>query len=148
MYFSFEAFEAAAARNQTANTPAASLLYALDLQLERIESEGLGARWARHRAMAERTWAWVDEMRETRGIELRVLAAAVRRSPSVTCVAVPEGFSGVEITRRMAERGYTIAAGYGRLKEGTFRIGHMGDHTLDELEALLEELTSVISGRA
>ncbi len=147
LYFSFEAFEAAAARHQTANTPAASLLFALDLQLERIESEGLEARWARHRAMAERTWVWVDEMRDTRGIDLRVLAAAGRRSPSVTCVALPEGLSGVEITQRMAERGYTIASGYGTLKEGTFRIGHMGDHTLDELESLLEELTSVISER-
>jgi aspartate aminotransferase-like enzyme len=147
LYFNFEAFEAAAARHQTANTPGASLLFALDLQLERIESEGLEARWARHRGMAERTWAWVDEMREVRGVELRVLAADGRRSPSVTCVAVGEGLSGVEITRRMAERGYTIAPGYGKLKESTFRIGHMGDHTLAELEALLEELTSVITRR-
>jgi aspartate aminotransferase-like enzyme len=147
LYFSFEAFEGAVARNQTANTPAASLLFALDLQLERIESEGLEARWARHHAMAERTWGWVDEMREERGVNLRVLASEGRRSPSVTCVAVPEGLSGVEITRRMAERGYTIASGYGRLKESTFRIGHMGDHTVEELDALLEELTSVIGRR-
>jgi aspartate aminotransferase-like enzyme len=147
LYFSFEAFEGAVARHQTANTPAASLLYALDLQLQRIESEGLEARWARHRAMAERTWAWVDEMRDQRGMDLRVLAAEGRRSPSVTCVAVPEGLSGVEITSRMAGRGYTIASGYGRLKESTFRIGHMGDHTVEELDALLEEMTSVITGR-
>lgn len=147
LYFNFEAFETAVARNQTANTPAASLLYALDLQLERIDAEGLDARWARHRAMAERTWAWVDELRETNGVDLRVLAAAGRRSPSVTCVAVPEGLSGVEITRQMAERGYTIASGYGKLKERTFRIGHMGDHTVDELDALLEELKAVIVGR-
>jgi aspartate aminotransferase-like enzyme len=147
LYFSFEAFESAAAQHQTANTPAASLLYALDLQLQRIESEGVEARWARHRAMAERTWAWVDEMREQRGVDLRVLGAEGRRSPSVTCVAVPEGLSGVEITSRMAGRGYTIASGYGRLKESTFRIGHMGDHTVEELDALLEEMTSVITGR-
>jgi predicted phosphoserine aminotransferase len=146
LYFSFEAFEGAVSRNQTANTPAASLLYALDVQLERIEAEGLEARWARHRAMAERTWAWVDEMRESRDLDLRVLATEGRRSPSVTCVAVPEGLSGVEITRRMAERGYTIASGYGKLKESTFRIGHMGDHTIEELDALLEELASVITG--
>jgi aspartate aminotransferase-like enzyme len=147
LYFSFEAFESAVALNQTANTPAASLLYALDLQLERIGAEGIEARWARHRAMAERTWAWVDEMREERGLGLGVLAVEGRRSPSVTCVAVPEGLSGVEVTRGMAERGFTIAPGYGRLKESTFRIGHMGDHTLEELDALLEELTSVITGR-
>jgi aspartate aminotransferase-like enzyme len=144
LYFSFEVLEKAAARNQTANTPAVSLLFALDEQLGRIEAEGLDARWARHRAMAERTWRWVDDMCADHGIELRVLAPDGRRSPSVTCVALPGGLDGVEITRRMAERGFTIASGYGRLKEGTFRIGHMGDHTMDELEALLDCLTSMI----
>jgi aspartate aminotransferase-like enzyme len=144
VYFSFEALEAAVAKNQTANTPAVSLLYALDAQLEAIETEGLEARWARHRAMAERVWRWVAEMRVRHGVDLEVLAGEGRRSPSVTCVAVGDGLSGVEITRRMAERGYTIASGYGQLKERTFRIGHMGDHTMQDLEGLLEVLTSVI----
>lgn len=144
LYFSFAALEKAAVKHQTANTPAVSLLYALEAQLERIEAEGLESRWTRHRAMAERTWAWVDWMRECHGLEVRVLAAEGRRSPSVTCVELPEGLSGVEITRRMAELGFTIAPGYGELKPKTFRIGHMGDHTLAELEALLEALSSVV----
>jgi aspartate aminotransferase-like enzyme len=42
------------------------------------------------------------------------------------------------------ERGYTLAAGYGKLKPSTIRIGHMGDHTLAELEALLSVLDEVI----
>ncbi len=144
LYFGFQAFEQAVEKNQTANTPAVSLLYALDAQLEAIEAEGLEARWARHRAMAERTWAWVDELRERRDIDLRVLADEGRRSPSVTCVVTPEGMSGVEITRRMAALGYTIASGYGPLRETTFRIGHMGDHTVEELNTLLDRLTSVM----
>jgi predicted phosphoserine aminotransferase len=144
LYFDFHAFEKAVANDQTSNTPAVSLLYALDEQLARIEAEGLEARWARHEAMAERTWAWVDEMRERHGIELRVLAAEGRRSPSVTCVRLPDGLSGVEITRRLAERGFTIASGYGGLKERTFRIGHMGDHTMDELDALLDQIELIV----
>ncbi len=147
LYFSFEAFETSAARNQTANTPAVSLLYALDEQLGRIEAEGLEARWARHRAMAERTWRWVDEMRRGHGIELRVLAPEGRRSPSVTCVMLPEGLDGLEIARRVKERGYTVAPGYGRLKTRAFRIGHMGDHTVEELDGLLDCLTSVIRAK-
>jgi len=145
LYFSFEALEAAVANSQTSNTPAVPLLYALDLQLGRIEEEGLEARWARHQAMAERTWRWVDELRARHGIDVRVLAEDGRRSASVTCVALPDGLSGIEITRRMAERGYTIASGYGKLKERTFRIGHMGDHTMAELKELLEVLASVIT---
>ncbi len=146
LYFSFEAFEQSVEKHQTTNTPAISLLYALSHQLRRIEEEGLERRWARHRAMAERTWNWVAEVRERHGLDIRVLADEGRRSPAVTCVALPEGLSGVDIAGRMRERGFTIAAGYGKLKTGTFRIGHMGDHTLDELEALLEELEKVLTG--
>ncbi len=146
LYFSFEAFEAAAAKKQTSNTPAVSLIYALDEQLARIESEGLEARWARHEAMAERTFRWVAELRERHGIDLRVLATEGRRSPSVTCIALPERLSGVEVARGMKARGFTIASGYARLKERTVRIGHMGDHTLEELEALLGELEQVMVG--
>lgn len=146
LYFSFEAFEAAVASRQTSNTPAVSLLYALDEQLARIESEGLEARWARHEAMAERAWRWVAEVRERRGIELRVLASEGRRSPSVTCIALPEGLSGVDVARRMKARGFTIASGYAKLKERTIRIGHMGDHTVEELDALLDQLEQVILG--
>jgi aspartate aminotransferase-like enzyme len=146
-YFSFEALEKAAAKLQTSNTPAVSLLFALDYQLERIEAEGIETRWERHRRMAERTWRWVDEVRERHGVDIRLLARAGRRSPSVTCVALPPGQSGVEITRRMKEQGYTIAPGYGSLKDKAFRIGHMGDHTLAELESLLGTLERVMVGK-
>ncbi len=44
----------------------------------------------------------------------------------------------------MAALGYTIASGYGPLREKTFRIGHMGDHTVAELNTLLDRLTAVI----
>ena len=36
----------------------------LAAQLQRIDAEGIEARWARHAAMAQRTWSWVGEMRE------------------------------------------------------------------------------------
>lgn len=44
----------------------------------------------------------------------------------------------------MEARGFTIGAGYGKLKDPTIRIGHMGDHTVAELEALLGALEEVI----
>lgn len=144
LYFSFEKLEEAAEKGQAANTPAVSLLFALDRQLADIEAEGVENRWARHREMAERTWRWVVDARERAGLDLDVLAAVGRRSPSVTCVSLPSRLDGRQVARRMADRGYTIAPGYGKLKASSIRIGHMGDHTLEELEALLEELESVI----
>ena len=43
-----------------------------------------------------------------------------------------------------AKFGYTIGAGYGTLKDATIRIGHMGDHTVAEVEKLLGALEEVL----
>jgi aspartate aminotransferase-like enzyme len=83
-------------------------------------------------------------MRE-RGVMLSVLAPPAYRSPSVTCIKVPEGRSGSKIASEMKARGFVIASGYGPLKDSTFRIGHMGDHTLDELDALLDVLQEILT---
>ncbi len=144
IYFDLVEFEKYIVKNQTPNTPALSLMYALAAQVARIDAETIEARWARHAAMAERTWAWADEMR-ARGVEMRVLAPAGYRSPTVTCLTVPPGKTGSAINEAMKSRGYTISAGYGSLKDTTIRIGHMGDHTVEELNALLAVLAELVA---
>ena len=145
VYFDFLEYEKNILKNQTPNTPALSLFYALAAQLDRIRAETIEARWARHEAMARRTWEWVDEMRGA-GVALSVLAPAGYRSPTVTCIRLPDGgLTGSEVTKRLKARGYTIASGYGVLKDATIRIGHMGDHTVEELDALLAELREILA---
>jgi len=141
-YFDLIEFDVYWRRHQTPNTPAVSLLYALAAQAERIRAEGVEARAARHWAMAERTWAWVQERGPARGLSL--FAPPGRRSPTVTTIAVEGAMSATEICGEMTRRGWTLGTGYGTLKETTFRIGHMGDHTLDELDALLAALEEVL----
>ena len=131
-------FEAYVHKHQTPNTPALSLLYAAAVQGERIAAEGIDARWARHAAMAARTHAWVRELREATGEPFCIYAPEGARSATVTAVAVGPRLSGDAIVQAVADRGYVIGGGYGRLKRGTFRIGHMGDHTLQGLEGVLE----------
>jgi aspartate aminotransferase-like enzyme len=147
LYFDLVEFEQYIATNQTPNTPALSLIYAAAAQLARIDAETIEGRWARHRAMAERTWSWVDEMRE-RGVALRMLASAGFRSPTVSCIRLPEGIAGTAINDAMTARGFTIATGYGKLKNESIRIGHMGDHTVQELDALLVVLEQVLATAA
>jgi len=143
-YFDILEFEKNLQSNQTPNTPAVSLLYALSVQARRMTDEGMEARWARHAAMAQRTADWVASMND-RGVHLEVLTPAGHRSPSVTCIRPPEGVAGPRVVAAVRERGFAIASGYGKLKDSTFRIGHMGDHTVAELDALLEALTSVFN---
>jgi aspartate aminotransferase-like enzyme len=118
-------------------------MYALAAQVARIDAETIEGRWARHRAMAERTWRWADEMQD-RGIDITVLAPAGYRSPTVTCLTMPAGRKGSEVNEAMKSKGFTISAGYGSLKDSTIRIGHMGDHTVAELDELLGVLEGVL----
>lgn len=142
-YFDFLEFEKNVHANQTPNTPALSLLYALAVQLERMDREGMEARWARHLAMARRTWAWVDEARE-RGVALTLPVAEPCRSPTVTCIALPAGTTAGPVVSELKRRGFVVGAGYGKLKDTQLRIGHMGDHTVEELDVLLDELLDVL----
>jgi aspartate aminotransferase-like enzyme len=94
--------------------------------------------------MARRTTEWVDEMR-ARGFAMRVLAPEGFRSATVTTITMPPGKAGSRITADLKTRGYVIASGYGKLKDETIRIGHMGDHTVTELDELLGVLAEVIA---
>jgi len=60
------------------------------------------------------------------------------RSHTVTAVSVPPSLSPDAIVKGVAKRGFVIGGGYGKLKGSTFRIGHMGDHTMEGLENVLE----------
>ncbi|MFQ5538289.1 MAG: pyridoxal-phosphate-dependent aminotransferase family protein [Gemmatimonadota bacterium] len=143
VYFDLVLFARNLEKHQTPNTPALSLMYALQAQLRRIGEETMEGRWRRHREMARRTWEWVGEMKEE-GMALEVLAPEGRRSPTVTCIALPEGLAGPAVVQGMARRGWVIGGGYGKLKPTHIRIGHMGDHTPEELEDLLAVLAEVI----
>ena len=144
LYFDLVEIHASWTKHQSPNTPAVSLLYALDAQLEQIMNEGMEARWSRHAAMAQRTWQWVDEQRGN-GRDLRILAPEGYRSPAVTCISAPAGRTGPQIVSAMKARGFVITPGYGELKDSMIRIGHMGEHTVAELDVLLEALGEVLA---
>jgi len=144
IYFDLIDFDKGIRKNQTPNTPAVSLFYALAAQLDDIRQETIEGRWERHAAMARRTWGWVDEMRDA-GLGVSVLSPEGFRSPTVTCIALPPSHSGNAVNAAMKARGFTISAGYGALKETSIRIGHMGDHTVAELDALLDVLREVLT---
>ena len=137
LYFDLVEFDAYALKGQTPNTPAIPLFFAADVQLAAIAAEGMAARWARHAAMAERTYAWVDALGRRHGDALHVLAREGHRSPTVTSITLPESLTASAVLKAVKERGFTIGSGYGKNKETTVRIGHMGDHTLEGLERCL-----------
>lgn len=141
-YFDLLEMDRFHAKHQTPNTPALSLIYALEVQAQRIAEETVAGRAARHWAMARRCWEWAETEGARRGLAL--VAPEGRRSPTVTAMSVPEGRTPGEIVAGMKRLGWTIGSGYGALKERTIRIGHMGDHTVDGLNRVLDVLEEVL----
>ena len=144
-YFDLMEFAKTQADNMTPATPALSTMYALEVQLQRIAKETMEGRWQRHAGMRDATVEWVDRMRGERGVDVSVRAREGFRSPTVTTLNMPVGKTSPPVVAAMKDRGIVIGGGYGKLKEPTFRIGHMGDHTVAGLETVLEVLEEVLT---
>jgi aspartate aminotransferase-like enzyme len=119
-------------------TPGIPLLYALDKQLDRILAEGMEARWERHRQLEQRTEEWAA----ARGCEYA--SAPDARSRTVSCLKPPAGVDPQKIVKGLGARGWTIGGGYGDWKPTTFRIGHMGEVRMSDLEALFVQIDEVL----
>jgi len=136
-YFDFLQMDEYLARNLTPSTPAISLLYALDAQLDRMLAEGLPARYARHAAMAAYVQAWAQE-------RFALLAPDGYRSRTATTIRNTLGLDLDALHEHLARHGMQIADGYGRLKGETFRIGHMGETTLEDVRALTNAIDAFL----
>ena len=133
-YFDLVLMEKHRLKDSTPATPALSLIYALDLQIERILAEGLEQRFARHAAMAGRVQSWALE----RGLSL--YAPEGYRSKTVTTVENARGWDISALNKFLVERDLRIANGYGALKGVTFRIAHMGDLQIKDVNRLLNAM--------
>lgn len=144
VYFDIVEIEKYARTNQVPATPAFSLLYALEVQLDSIVREGIEARWSRHTAMAQATATWLEDSCGRTGATWSNIIAPEFRSPTVSAIQLPVGNSGPAFVQEVRKRGITIGAGYGKLGATTFRIGHMGDHTLETLQRCFDACEEAI----
>ena len=134
-YFDLLRMEKHRIKNTTAMTPTMSIIWALDVQLDKMLAEGLENRYARHQAMADRVQTWAFE----HGME--PLAAEGYRSRTVSTIKNLRNVDIGALNTFLLSQGMRIANGYGDLKNKTFRIAHMGEtqmHHIDELLAAFE----------
>ncbi len=122
---------------QYPSTPSLPHMFALDYQLDRILAEGLEVRYARHKAMAERVRAWANE-------KMALYSNPEHLSVTVTCVTNTRSIPFSELNAAMGKRGYLLSNGYGALKDKTFRIAHMADATVEDIEEMLKDLDEVL----
>lgn len=119
-YFNFKREREAQGKNQTAYTPAVSLILGLQEVLRMMKAEGLEKIFARQGRMAH-------AMRE--GVKAAGLSLFPKDSPSdaLTAISAPEGVDGQAIYKNLrVQYGITAAGGQDHLKGKIFRVSHMG----------------------
>jgi len=130
-YFDFQQFAKSAAKSQTPTTPAIPQIMALNYQCARLLKEGMENVWARHAKMAEFVRGWAKE-------HFALFAPEQYASNTLTTVKNTRGINVGEVIAALQKKHNVVFGnGYGKLKEQTFRIAHMGDITLDDLKDLL-----------
>ena len=139
-YFDFSELLKAADKHQTPNTPPIPQIRALAAQIDYIlNQEGLENRFERHAQLGKRTREWAKdtnfEMFPEKGYE----------SDTVSTMRNSLNIDIGKMVSLLLEKGYRIVNGYGDLKNKTFRIGHMGEVTVKELEEMLSVLTDIVS---
>lgn len=130
-YFDFQSFAKNAEKNQTPTTPNVPHIMALHYQCEKLITEGMDNVWDRHKEMGEFVRGWAKE-------KFDLFCEEQYASNTLTTVKNTRGINVAETINAIQEKHNTIFGnGYGKLKEETFRIAHMGDITIDDLKELL-----------
>jgi aspartate aminotransferase-like enzyme len=131
-YFDLVKYRESDARDETPETPSIAHIHALGVAMDRAFAEGVERRYERVRRMAERCRAFARErfgLYPEQGYE--ALTLTVMRAGPV---------KGSELAKAVERRGFTIGAGYGKLKDETVRIAHMGEIGEDVIERALAAL--------
>jgi (S)-ureidoglycine-glyoxylate aminotransferase len=105
------------------HTAPTSMVYGLREALRAIQTEGLAARFARHRLHGDALRAGLAAL----GLALFGAEPPERRLPFITPVVVPEGVDELRVRHRLiADFGIEIGAAFGPLQGRIWRIGTMG----------------------
>lgn len=123
------------------STPAVSLFFALDVQLDRILAEGLENRYARHARLSERVQKWGESH------QMPPFAQENYRSKTMNTLRNGHQLNFAGLRAFLKERDLEIANGYQQLKDITFRIANMGELQMSDVDYLLESLEDFISRR-
>jgi aspartate aminotransferase-like enzyme len=119
-------------RPETPGTPPVQIVLQVAEALRLIHEEGLENVYSRHVAMARRVRAGVAEL----GLALQC-PALTRFSATLTAIALPAGVQPKALRDQIKARGILTAAGLGPFDATGFRIGHMGDIRMSDVDRTL-----------
>jgi len=126
-------------KGQPPYTPGLSTFFAPDLALDKIAGEGLGTLFERHKEIAQMTRDGI------KSIGLDLFPEESVASDTVTAVKVPTGISGNDLLSILRnEYDIVVGGGQGPVEGQIFRIGHMGHVEAQEIQEVIDALSSVL----
>ncbi len=138
-YFDFRKAKASLDKGETPFTPPVSLVLALREALAMMDEEGLSNVLARHLRLSAALQAGCE------ALGLKMFQTARPLSPTVTVLALPDGFNGSAIVRHMHARYRTVIAGQRtKLSGRVIRFGTMGFLGPDDIVTDLDHLESTL----
>ncbi len=130
-YFDFQLWAKSNEKNQTLVTPNIPHIMALNYQCKKLLKEGMENVWARHKQMGDFVRDWAKE-------KFALFCDEKYASNTLTAIKNTRAINVAKTINAIQQKHNTVFGnGYGKLKEQTFRIAHMGDITLDDLKELL-----------
>jgi aspartate aminotransferase-like enzyme len=118
-------------------TPALTLLFQLEASLEYVKTQGLARLFKRKADVA----GSIRDLVKQSGFKIY----AQRPGNGITAVVPDPGFDMAAFIRRLErDFGIQIAGGLGRLKDSTFRIGHVGFVGDEELDYFVQSFSAAL----
>ncbi|MEM4389681.1 MAG: alanine--glyoxylate aminotransferase family protein [Candidatus Micrarchaeia archaeon] len=136
-YFDFITMDKYNQKNNTPATPAVSLLFGVNHQLDRMFAQGLERRYAERLEMAKYVRAWAKK-------NFDLYPEPGYESNTLTVIKNTRGINVGELNEKLRAQGMMISNGYGKIKDVTFRIAHMAETTLDDIKELLERIDAIL----
>ena len=65
-------------------------------------------------------------------------------SQTLTTIVNTKGISVADLNKKLSAYDMALSNGYGDLKEKTFRISHMADYTIDDINELLARIDTIL----
>jgi aspartate aminotransferase-like enzyme len=132
-----------APKPETPGTAPVHIILQVAEALRMMHEEGLASVYDRHDAMARRVRDGVAEL----GLSMQC-PALEGRAATMTAVALPPSVEPRALRDALKARGIWTAAGLGPFERIGFRIGHMGDIRMDDVERTLSAMREVLAGAA
>jgi aspartate aminotransferase-like enzyme len=141
-YWDFRAIKRSisGAKPETPGTTPVHIVLQIAESLRMIHEEGIEDVLRRHAEMSQRVRDGVREL----GLEIQC-GSLKRYAATVTAISLPEPLTPAVVRDGLKARGILTASGLSRFQPTAFRIGHMGDIRLADVERTLGALAEILA---